>query len=159
MSLEDAVLDIADGMEAEAADLAGTAGAEYCCMTLRSYARQIRRCVKAVEGVTPPSQQQPSPFLLPETQNRDMIERAKAEFRGKHRRGEAEEGVGGMVAEVCGGKAHGDMVEVDLAMPYGAKTELLGDVYVWGEDRKWHFSEEETTKRNNQKKQIIVPGS
>jgi hypothetical protein len=121
MSLVSVIEEIAADMEHDAApDHGGDA--------LRSYAKQLRRAVKAAEGASPP----PAPFILPETQHRNEIEKAKMEFRAK--KTTAEESC--PMSIVCEGGPHDETyVTVPTDMPDGAHTELTGSVYTRRGDR------------------------
>lgn len=67
----------------------------------------------------------------------------QAEAKRLERRSQMEEG-GPLHVYVKGGSLDGDMLAIDSKMPLGAKTLLNGEVYIRGEDRQLHYSEEDT---------------
>ncbi len=157
MSLRDVIGEIADDMEkwADGDDIPQTITNE-----IRSYAKQLRRALKASEGEVQ-QQTQSSPFLVPQVQHDHFIAKAREEFRkqkgegqgGIHpamdRKAEFEEAQDGIMVQTSNGPVDGDWVSVDPQMPVGAKRVLAGGVYVLKQEGKQTFleySEEETLK-------------
>jgi hypothetical protein len=107
---------------------------------LGAFAAQLRIAVKAAEGPAP------APTLPQQTyvpSHREMIERAKEEFRKKRAGGSPQptpESEGGRMAEVLDGPSGGVMVAVDGGMPVGARMFVAGEVYEMGTDGKLHFA-------------------
>lgn len=155
MSLEAAVTIIADNMEKEAEDLKGKEETRYFCMSLKSFARELRTAVKASEGSSLGfGPMNPMAALLtgvgPQTsENNPLIKAAREEFRNKKRKTEAEEGLAANMIELVEAGTDNStptFVEFPNEAPVGAKTEIAGKVYELKEDRKLHFSLEETQK-------------
>lgn len=78
-------------------------------------------------------------------QHRNMIERAKAEFRSKKRHADGEEEVDGRLVKANGGGLDGTFVTIETGMPEGARTMLPPGVYQLL-DGELHFDEEQTAK-------------
>lgn len=155
MSLRDAVSEIAEDMEREV---------EPCTtVTLHSYAKQLRRALKASEGEQP-AVIRPTPPVTPEMQHFLAIEAERAKIRSA--RGEsvlgghpprddnwkatAEEKADGVHVEIAGGQLDGSFVAVPPEMPPGAKMPLFGEIYVLSPSPdgppKLIYSDDETRK-------------
>lgn len=168
MTLAEAVLELADEMEREAADLKDAEPTGYMVMTLKGYAKQLRIAAKVA---TPPPAPAIVPSLSPAVQHAAAIEAARAEFKGKvnqipngslDRAAALEEGFDGKLTELVGcpddpNDGTPTMIQFPPDAPVGAKTALPSGVYVLQEDRKLHFSAEETAKVKSQIK--AKPGS
>lgn len=156
MSLAEVILDIASDMEAEDAGTGTYA-------LLKSYARQLRRAVKAAEGVTPTSTPHPArdPTLdAPRQDTLNKIIARKIEERG--RMTEIAEGIvrGPTFRELVGGESDGTTGPLSPEAPVGAKTVVGIEVYELKEDGKLHFSEVETQKwQASKRQQKIILGS
>ena len=147
MSLKDALNDIADDMESECGQL--KAGESIGADLLRSYAKQIRRAVKAAGDAPPPAPPQTDAQTLamlmasPMSQNTTEIERARARLRAERglsplpagasehsRILAAEEGLAVEQVQIAGGPMDGDFLQVPAGTPKnGVKTVINGVVY------------------------------
>lgn len=156
MPLPDAILEIADDMDAEAEEILEEEGQSVeRVRILRRYARSLRTAVKAAEGSEPPKSA--SPVLFPGmlgalATGQDIAEIAKAREAERRRRAEeraAGAGLGpdGQSTALCeGGPADGSSVMCPANVPKGSKTVVAGAVYVMGSDGVARFSKEETEK-------------
>lgn len=152
MSLKEAMLELADQMDAEAEESAAASGTLAAARPLRAFARQIRTACKAAGDVfvpqsTLPGANRPDPVVSSPFQeavyHRQMIEKAKGEFRP--RREEAEEQVPTM--RLCvGGGWDGCMTGADPSMPVGANTVVGGEVYTLNTVGELMFNASATAK-------------
>lgn len=156
MSLREAVLEIADQIDAdvkESVEVEGelTTGAAL----LKSVSRQIRSAVKASGGDTQSAVGTPGGIAwIPgesSTLKRQLAQQAERDREEAAHRTRVEEGVASNMALCHNGPM--DLVYVPLPsdMPKGAKTQIEGAVYVLTEDGLM-FSEEETVKLAAQRK-------
>ena len=142
VSLAAAVLEIADEMEQEVASNGDS---------VRSWAKQLRRAVKAAEGapdvvgraiasVMPPGARQDREMTLAEIEakhRRDAVEYIR-DLKAKQAAAQ-EEAVGAEQVVIVDGPLEGTTVPLRAGAPIGAKIgPLEGVVYVLGEDRKLH---------------------
>lgn len=160
MSLRDAVAEIADDLDKDAKQYA-MRGDGILVSLLSSYAKQLRRALKASEGEQQVTQQ----IITPQVQHDHMINKFREEFRKqKSEKGESvpvmreerdkaelEEVHDGIQVHVSGGPDDDCWVQIDPRMPIGAKTMLAGGVYVLnrmkdGGHLYLEFSPEETAK-------------
>ena len=158
MSLADAVTEIADDMEKDSAAHVANGTLGYGTIDLLgSYAKQLRRAVKAAEGMeTYPSllgAARIGPGIVDpavaKTMNRDLIEAVKGEFRGKVQKIDApvdpdlvkaEEGAGGGMVELAGGAHEGTLVPLPPGMPVDGYTAVLGERYQLRADGRLHHA-------------------
>src|SRR3990167_9599215 len=132
MSLKEAVLEIADQMEA---DLEGAEGLEdtllyFTIRDVKSCVRQLRSACKAAGNdavAFAPSLLLGTPGEGAEIQNRSMIEAAKAEFRKNPQQMEmVDEALGGArmvpLLNVPGHEGEPDVFELSSEVPVGAKV-------------------------------------
>ncbi len=153
MSLADAIKEITEEMEQDLQQPELTADHKFA---VRFYHRLLKTALKASEGREGESTVGLFTGGLPlgPMHHRQMIELAREEFRSAKKSTEGQEAVDsatvGLLALAVGGESDGDSVPIEPGMPCGAKTLLPGGVYVFGEDRMFHFSEEETTKYKTQ---------
>lgn len=154
MSLAEAVESVAGAMvefAKEAEDNTNHISLTFA-VAIKGFARELRTAIKAAEGTetTNPIQAQ----LLaasPEAQHRNMIEKAKAEFRDKKTQfkkiGQEEESIeesfDGRMVNLVGGNSDNTMMQVDPQMPEGAKMPVNRQIYVM-KDGALHYSKEET---------------
>lgn len=174
LSWKDAVMQVVVEMEEEAEDLAdsGGAGSAYCRSSLKGYARTLKAICATVGDepaptpvILPPYGQGSvmmspfNPFLSPDLQHFQEIEKAKEEFRkakGNQATEERHEGDGVLV---LGGPAAPDgepspFTSIDPNMPVGARTVLAGAVYKlveedkgdMGKVRRLEYDEQETLR-------------
>ena len=152
MALDEAVLEIAEQMLAEAKDLETDAATAYTRSTLKGYARQLKSIVKAAEGTEKEQTHAlPNPFAMDAGfQHFTMVEQAKEALRLEKKKSQAEEKIGvnaaGNLVLCEGGKSDGIMTPIEPEMPVGARTMLDGEVYEFKDDGKFHFDEEITKK-------------
>ena len=140
MSLEKAIIAIAEQMDGEASADMDTM-MEY---KFRSFARQLRNAVEASKG-----DQSEVPI---DARTRGFMDQAVARLKDRQL-GEAKESPSGFsVAELVGGSDEGDLIQIDPAMPVGAKMLQPDGVYVLQQDRKLHFSREDTDRFMEQRK-------
>jgi hypothetical protein len=158
-NLKEAVLEIADEMEtaAQEADMKSTR------LVVTSWAKMLRIACKAAgdDAPVPAMNMMGSPLLTPEVQNRNEIEKAKAEFRKlKAAQGPppedkitVEEKYAGRMAEIVDGPAMdgmavGDttMFPIDPQMPSGAKCFVEAWVYQLRRDGKLYYVGEAEAK-------------
>lgn len=156
MSLRDVIADIASDMDRDADEWerAGDQRSVSQSYDLRSYAKQLRRALKASEGERQAVARAdvgdlPAELLQnPELQHAAMIEKAKAELRrAKAAANKAEDnafaqtGYDEGTGFVClvGGNSDGLMVPMAGNAPIGAKTMVGGQVYCKGDDGRWCF--------------------
>lgn len=148
MSLAEAVSMVAESMDLEAQ---GTPAPEVAA-ALRRHVLNLRIAVKASAGA-PSLAPDPNPIAA-------MQAAARREFSGRARQEEAAgEQTVGLVGGPVGSEDVPTFVQVAAAMPVGAKTVVAGSVYVLGEDRQLHYSEDETKRLKSVKpKPAIVTG-
>ena len=140
MSLGDAVLMIADAMDARGKWLEEhDSHGDLACMELAGYATQLRCVVKASASAVMPAGE--GEFRTPEDQHRHYINKFRAEFR-RERQGPAEELP--PMLQLVGGGCDGDVVPSSV-VDAGAAF-VAGQWYVL-RDGKLHYSEEETLRR------------
>ena len=169
MAWTDAILEVAEQMDAEAKDLEGTSDANiaqsmYLRTTLRGYAKQLRLVVKACEGeqviTSAPQPATVAQFMDPGYQNFLGVEEAKKQLRAEKERIQKEEHLGvtadgrplaGMVAECVGGPEDGTYTPITPDMPVGAMTLLQNQVYEFRSDGKFYY-DAEITKREYEKR-------
>lgn len=138
MSLLDALAEIVEDMEKDSQD--DLLKNNFCGQVLKSYAKQIKRAIKASENSQKPIQ-------VP-----NWEQEAKEEFRkkfGKDKVNFEEEFTGQQVEIVDGPLGSNDSVPNLWTVPAGGKKgskAVLDNKYVYrlGEDNKLHFLEEET---------------
>lgn len=175
MSLKEAVLAIADGIEEDAGAVLPNgepALSPVVEATLRGYAKQLRIAVKASgDGPAPGAfmmQPDMSSMMQPDMSSamfshRAMIEKAKSEFAGKIKpiegAGDVGHDQGGQqfhdnmdrMFPVVGGPVGGnDTVEAMAPLPsnapVGCHTVLAGAVYTLQEDNRLHYDEDQTRR-------------
>ena len=146
------MLEIADEMEQEVASNDNIRNGD----SVHSWAKQLRRAVKATEGAPDvvgraiASVMPPAEMMAGARQDREMT---LAEIEAKHRRDAVEyirdlkakqaaaqeEAVGAEQVVIVDGPLEGTTVPLRAGAPIGAKIgPLEGVVYVLGEDRKLH---------------------
>lgn len=125
MSLQQAILDIADQMENESPDV-------------KRWAAMLRITVKASEST--------APLISPLVSNQLAIREAELnlardiEKRVVKKQLTQEENIGQMT-EVVGGNSDCEYVPIAGEMPVGARTKINGQVYELRTDRKLYFVE------------------
>ena len=153
MALADAILEIAEEMEesAETEEIGKELGWKS---SLRLYARNLRRIVKAAEGQPQPIQQSaPTNEQILSAMGCDPQGPAKAAAKA-NRKSEKEEQGGSQSIEVVGGPMGGSddcpqFVDVQGTPPVGGKTALGNAVYVLRVKdgrRQLAYSQEDTDK-------------
>jgi hypothetical protein len=151
VALSDAVLAIVEDME-KTVQTVPVSPEKVWEIIIRSWTQQLRIAIKASAGSE--KNLGLGTLLNPQAQHQAMIEKAREEFRGSKKRTEAEEGLGMVMTELVGFPVM-DGVPTSIAIPpdtpFGAKTSINGMVFVYGEDRKLHFSREETEKQSRQR--------
>ena len=132
MSLKDAVLAAADGLEADArAFHAGDKELAEVRATLLGHAQALRAAALAAGDPAPAAG-------LPQPSHQDFIAQARREFRGKVRR--VDDGGEDRMREVVGGPCDGTMSALPAAAPPGARCSLGGAVYELRADGRLHFA-------------------
>jgi hypothetical protein len=154
VSLSEAILEIADDMDGDASNTASD------LVVLRnhmhSYARQLRRAVKAAEGSAPPPAARPEPVYPPEVQTAIEVAKARKEFQKVGRPSvSGEEIAAGKLTEMIGGVNDKTFVEIDPAMQTGQGRIIGGQVYELRADGKLHYHEQETERRLKKEHKII----
>ncbi len=163
MSLKEAMLDLANDMEADVNEEDTIPSS-----VMRGYIRSIRMAVKAAPDdsvplpaqlpVMNPMQADPMQSMVHHFQ---QVERAKEEMRQKKEEG-VEREIGEHLVEVIGSPDSEDGIPettvIDASMPVGAKTAIGGCVYIRGTDGKLHYSREDTEKIKASQKGKIVLG-
>jgi len=146
MSLPDAVLEIAADMEADADAMQAT-GSPAIANSVRSYAKQLRRAVKAAEGSTPaPTVQQP--VITPFMQHQLETEKARKEFRKNKIGGkdmvQIEEDHQTRAVLMADGPFEGETIEVPGGMPFNSYTRhpITGQRYQLQGDNQLHYMPE-----------------
>src|SRR5258708_26954535 len=125
MSLQEAILLVADAMDKDSQDkdIPQAVLSAY----MRAYARELRTAVasaKQERGV-----ESATNFMVPEHQHRIMIDKAREEFRREKEKGEVQERHSSRMVEVGSGEFAGNMIEVGSTMPVGAKCHVNNKVY------------------------------
>lgn len=139
MALHDAIKEIIEDMENEAADANSRDDREVkAARSLRGYAKDLRRILKACEGNTQaPPPMTPLPILDPRIQDRVMIEKAREELRTSKRQTELQEAGDLQTALVVDGPEKDTYAPISSAMPHGARTHVgKGHVYELKPDGK-----------------------
>jgi hypothetical protein len=154
------MLELADDMEKDAAEASRDDDRYFTPKEVRSWAKQIRRAVKAAEGE--PNQQNLGLMLAPEMQHVLEIEKAKAEFRGKIKTddGSLAEEIAETMMEIVSGPAEGTFVKVAGGGKPGMKTVVDGAVYQIGASgNRLLFNATETAElKKKMESKIVVPG-
>ena len=146
MSLSDAMLAIADALDAEAIDGLQDEGEEYTHekisrKVMKQFAQQIRMACKVVEG------QNETQFTLPIAQDRHFIEIERAKLRAakEERRADLTEKVEDRSVVIEGGPENGTYILIPGEAPNGAKFPVMGGVCVL-EGNRLVFNVDETEK-------------
>jgi hypothetical protein len=151
MSLSEAVLEIADSIEAVSKENRSIHPGE-----LKGIASQLRLIVKASACVMPVHATNVDErvfmggsvgFKNTHPHVSDAMKLEEVQRKQLLKQGEHEEMISGGMVECVGGIEDGTMVPVPDSIPDQAKTLMSGQVYVFlHKDRKFHYSEEETAK-------------
>lgn len=162
MSLADAVTEIADQMEEEAADVKneGPHGS-FLCNSLRGWARQLRTALKASEGAAPPAPVQ-NPLLPAPLQHFAAIEEERRKIREARRKEAVSGDLEGAFEEKLVAIAGTDkedgvetMIRIPNNMPVGARCPIEGKWFKLKEDNKLHYDEASTQEASGVKGGII----
>jgi hypothetical protein len=165
MALAEVILEIAQDLEDSAEEWKEIEEiAPHVAEMILSFAKQLRRAVKAAEGSAPPP---PQKTFMQEAleMEKHFKERARTEFKGKVQKippNELDRKDGGGKSvytqmEVVGGPAAPDDLPVWhgflAGFETGVKTVIAGGVYELREDNKWHHLPSVPTK---EEKKIVL---
>ncbi len=153
MALHDVVLELADEMDQEAQTLRDRdAHGDLAHDKLRDYAKQLRRAVKASAGerqtIRPADVGDAAAVFglgFAEQLAKDRAER-QARRLVQDTLVSQVDGDGLSAALLVGGPLDGDYVPIDPGLRAGMMPVYAESVYVYGEDKKLHYSELETLK-------------
>lgn len=139
MSLQNAMIELADEMEKEIGDATDNKAIKAL---VKGFSRSLRLLSKMADMPTTPIAQAINPASLmmqmtPESQHRQMIEQAKSEFRKSHDKIEDDIDT---TAVCVDGPEGGCSVCISTKMKPGMRTFVCNDlVYEMGDDGKLHF--------------------
>ncbi len=154
MSLKEAVLEIADQMEADAAEFDGR---NVMQVVIKGFIRQLRSVAKVAPDDNQTGMQwipAQSKYMVQqmEKQAKDDLESATSRLRA-----EDKVGTGGVIiGTLTGGPFDGDTVPINPEMPLGAKTAVGPAVYKLVEDNRLEYDEDATAAYQ---KQLNVPSN
>lgn len=138
MSLSDAVLEVAKGMETE------SEGSDpSTSRMIRSFVRELRTAVKAAEGV-----QEASKIIIPSQPDLLTLAKLEEEKRDMRARTRIQENHGGCMIQLVGGGSDGTMADGPIPGSPIDQTRMRvgGEIYVLRKDGCMHYSEEDTAK-------------
>ncbi len=138
MSLSEAILEIVEDIEAEANV---TNYPHEVRQQFISFARQLRRAVKAAESPPPSNGFNPplSHLLSPEMQHFKYTEEARLKLREERQKANAQESASDTMRTIADGPEEGIAIMMPSEMPIGAKTLINNQVHILKEDGKLYL--------------------